>query len=252
MIDGSSAWSVEGGWGLVGTGAPSYKGFRYPAEIISHGVWLYHRFPLSLREVEEMMLQRGIVVSHETIRRWCQKFGQTYANGLRRRRPRPGDKWHLDEVFIKIGGKTHYVWRAVDQDGNVLDILITSRRDTRAATRFFRKLLTGLEYVPRVVVTDKLGSYQAARRTVLSSVEHRQSKYLNNRAENSHQPTRQRERAMKRFTSPRHAQQFLSAFSGISPHFRPGRHRLHAQDYRREMAARFTTWNEVTGIATTA
>jgi putative transposase len=155
-------------------------------------------------------------------------------------------------VFIKIGGKTHYLWRAVDQDGTVLDILVTSRRDTKAATRFFRKLLTGLEYVPRVVVTDKLGSYQAARRTVLSSVEHRQSKYLNNRAENSHQPTRQRERAMKRFTSPRHAQQFLSAFSGISPHFRPGRHRLHAEQYRREMAARFTTWNKVTGIATTA
>jgi putative transposase len=174
-------------------------------------VWLYHRFPLSLREVEEMMLQRGIVVSHETIRRWCQKFGQTYANGLRRRRSCPGDKWHLDEVFIKIGGKTHYLWRAVDQDGNVLDILVTSRRATKAATRFFRKLLTGLEYVPRVVVTDKLGSYQAARRTVVSSVEHRQSTYLNNRAENSHQPTRQRERAMKRFTSPRHAPQFLSA-----------------------------------------
>jgi putative transposase len=110
-------------------------------------VWLYHCFPLSLREVEEMMLQRGIVVSHETIRQWCQKFGQTYANGLRRRRHRPGDKWHLDEVFIKIRGKTHYLWRAVDQDGNVLDVLVTSHRDAKAATRFFRKLLTGLRSV---------------------------------------------------------------------------------------------------------
>ncbi|MGH3702431.1 MAG: IS6 family transposase [Pseudonocardiaceae bacterium] len=233
-------------------GVPSYKGFRFPAEIISHRVWLYHRFPLSFREVEEMMLQRGIILSHETVRQWCAKFGQTYANGLRRRRARPGDKWHLDEVFIKINGKIHYLWRAVDQHGNVLDILVTSRRDTRAASRFFRKLLKGLEYVPRVLVTDKLGSYAAARRQVLRSVEHRQSKYLNNQAENSHQPTRHRERAMKRFTSAGHAQRFLSAFSNISPHFRPRRHRLTAEDYRREMTDRFTTWNQITGTATTA
>ncbi len=186
------------------------------------------------------------------MRQWCAKFGQTYANGLRRRRARPGDKWHLDEVFIKINGKIHYLWRAVDQHGNVLDILVTSRRDTRAASRFFRKLLKGLEYVPRVLVTDKLGSYAAARRQVLRSVEHRQSKYLNNQAENSHQPTRHRERAMKRFTSPGHVQRFLSAFSNISPHFRPRRHRLTAEDYRREMTDRFTTWNQITGTATTA
>ena len=159
----------------MGVEAPSYRGFRFPAEIISHCVWLYHRFPLSLREVQEMMLARGVIVSHETIRQWCATFGQTYANALRRRRARPGDKWHLDEVFITINGKRHYLWRAVDQHGDVLDILVTSRRDTRAATRFFRKLLTGLEYVPRVLVTDKLGSYGAARRRVLRSVEHRQS-----------------------------------------------------------------------------
>ena len=113
----------------MGTGAPSYKGFRFPAEIISHCVWLYYRFPLSLREVEEMMLARGVTVSHETIRQWTGKFGQAYVNGLRRRRPRPGDTWHLDEVFIKIWGKTHYLWRAVDQDGAVLDILVTSRHN---------------------------------------------------------------------------------------------------------------------------
>ena len=141
---------------MVGTATPSYRGFRFPAEIISHCVWLYHRFPLSFRDVEEMMLQRGIVVSHETVRQWCRTFGQTYANGLRRRGPRPGDKWHLDEVFIKINGKTHYLWRAVDQHGAVLDILVTSRRDAKAATRFFRKLLTGLQDVPRVLITDKL------------------------------------------------------------------------------------------------
>jgi putative transposase len=154
----------------VTVGARSYKGFRFPAEIISHCVWLYHRFSLSFREVEEMMLARGITVSHETIRQWCAKFGQTYANSLRRRRARPGDKWHVDEVFIKICGKIHYLWRAVDQQGTVLDILVTSRRDTRAATRFFPKLLTGLEYVPRVLITDKLASYGAARRRVLRSV----------------------------------------------------------------------------------
>jgi putative transposase len=236
----------------VTVNAPSYKGFRFPAEIISHCVWLYHRFSLSFREIEEMMLKRGIVVSHETVRQWCEKFGQTYANGLRRRRARPGDKWHLDEVFIKINGTIHYLWRAVDQHGNVLDILVTSRRDAKAATRFFRKLLTGLEYVPRVLITDKLGSYGVAHRRLIPSVEHRRSKYLNNQAENSHQPTRQRERAMKRFTSPGHAQRFLSAFSGISPHFRPGRHRLDAEEYRREMAGRFTTWDQVTGTVTAA
>jgi putative transposase len=236
----------------VGVEAVSYKGFRYPVEIIAHCVWLYHRFPLSFREVQEMMLERGIVVSHETVRQWCAKFGQTYAAGLRRRRARPGDKWYLDEVFIKIGGKTHYLWRAVDQDGSVLDILVTSRRDAKAATRFFRKLLKGLKYVPRVLVTDKLASYGVAHRRLIPGVEHRRSTYLNNRAENSHQPTRARERARRKFTSPGHAQRFLAAFSGISSHFRPRRHRLSAEEYRREMDTRCTTWNEVTGTATAA
>lgn len=154
------------------------------------------------------MLARGVVVSYETIRAWCAKFGQAYANQLRRRRPRPGDKWHLDEVFVKINGAQRYLWRAVDQHGNVLDVLVQSRRNAKAARKFFRKLLKGLRYVPRVLVTDKLASYVPAHRGVMPSVEHRQSKYLNNRAENSHQPTRQRERAMKRFKSIRHAQRF--------------------------------------------
>jgi putative transposase len=231
---------------------PPYKGFRYPGEVIAHCVWLYHRFPLSFREVEELMLERGVTVSYETVRQWCQKFGQTYANGLRRRRPRPGDKWYMDEVFIKINGRQHYLWRAVDQDGNILDILVQPRRDARAAKRFFRRLLKDYEYVPQVIVTDKLRSYGTADRQVIPSVEHRSSRYLNNRAENSHQPTRQRERAMRRFTSPGHAQRFLSAFSGISPHFRPRRHLLTARDYRTEIHHRFTTWPQVTGCAATA
>jgi transposase-like protein len=146
-------------------------------------VWLYHRFALSLRDIEELMLARGVVVTYETIRSWCATFAPDYAKQLRRCRPRPGDKWHLDEVFVKINGTTHYLWRAVDQHGDALDILVQSRRNAVAAKRFFGKLLKGLRYVPRVIVTDKLASYQVAHREVLPSVTHRRSKYLNNRAE---------------------------------------------------------------------
>ncbi|MFF3932905.1 IS6 family transposase [Streptomyces hirsutus] len=229
--------------------SPSYKGHRYPVEVISHCVWLYFRFPLSFREVEELMLERGVVVSYETVRRWCLEFGQSYAHGLRRRQPRPGDTWHLDEVFIRINGEQKYLWRAVDQDGNVLDILVQNRRDTAAARRFFRRLLKTTRTVPRVLVTDKLRSYGAAHREVMPSVEHRSHKGLNNRTENSHQPTRQRERAMKGFRSVGGAQQFLSAFSGISPHFRPHRHRMTVTEYRAEMITRFVIWDQVTGVA---
>ncbi|MFF2470429.1 IS6 family transposase [Streptomyces mirabilis] len=233
----------------MGSAPPSYKGHRYPAEIIAHCVWLYHRFPLSFREVEELMLERGVVVPYETVRRWCVKFGQGYAGALRRRRPRPGDKWHLDEVFIKINGELKYLWRAVDQDGNVLDILVQNRRTKAAARRFFRRLMKRTRAVPRVIVTDRLRSYGAAHREVMPSVEHRSHKGLNNRAENSHQPTRQREQAMKGFRSVGAAQRCLSAFSGISPHFRPRRHLMTASGYRSEMTIRFAIWDQVTGIA---
>ncbi|WP_327138603.1 IS6 family transposase (plasmid) [Streptomyces sp. NBC_01340] len=225
------------------------QGDRYPVEVISHCVWLYFRFPLSFREVEELLLQRGVIVSYETVRRRCAKFGQAYANGLRRRRPRPGDKWHLDEVFIRINGQLKYLWRAVDQDGNVLDILVQNRRDKAAARRFFRRLMKKTRAVPRVIITDKLRSYGAAHREVMPSVEHRSHKGLNNRAENSHQPTRQRERAMKGFRSVGAAQQFLSAFSGISPHFRPHRHLMTATRHRAEMTIRLAIWDHVTGAA---
>ncbi|WP_405997696.1 IS6 family transposase [Streptomyces sp. NBC_00829] len=233
----------------MGAVSPSYKGHRYPVEVISHCVWLYFRFPLSFREVEELMLQRGVMVSYETVRRWCLKFGQAYADALRRRRPRPGDRWHMDEVFIKINGERQYLWRAVDQDGNVLDILVQGRRDKAAARRFFRRLMKTTGAVPRVIVTDKLRSYAAAHREVMPSVEHRSHKGLNNRAENSHQPTRQREQAMKGFRSAGGAQRFLSAFSGISPHFRPRRHLLTATRHRFEMTLRFTLWDHITGVA---
>ncbi len=137
--------------------SPSYRGYRFPAEIIGHAVWLYFRFSLSYRDVEELLAARGVVVTYETVRQWCLKFGQQYANQLRRRRAQPGDKWYLDEVFLKMNGKTHYLWRAVDQQGNVLDILVQSRRNKAAAKKFFRKLLKGCQYVPRVLITDKLG-----------------------------------------------------------------------------------------------
>ena len=148
----------------------AYHGFRFPAEIISHAVWLYHCFCLSLREVELILAQRGIEVSYESIRAWGLRFGRSFANALKRRRPRPGDKWHLDEVFIRMRGKLHYLWRAVDQHGTVLDILVQSRRNAKAARRFFQKLLKGLQYVPRVIVTDKLRSYAAAKRKIMPGV----------------------------------------------------------------------------------
>jgi len=225
---------------------PSYKRHRFPPEIISYSVWLYFRFALSYRDVEELLAERGVILTYETVRQWCQKFGQTYANELRRHRPRPGDKWHLDEVFIGINGVRHYLWRAVDQDGNVLDILVQPQRDKRAAVRFLRKLLKGLAYVPRVVITDKLASYGAAQRDVLPGVEHRRHKGLNNRAENSHQPTRERERRMRRFKSPGHAQRFLAAYGPIVGHFRPRRHRLAVATYRATRTERFAIWRAVT------
>src|SRR5258708_26954583 len=158
------------------------------------------------------MSSRGVALTYETVREWCLKFGQSYANGLRRKSLRPGDRWHLDEVFLKINGRHHYLWRAVDQDGDLLDILVQSRRNKKAAKKFFRKLLKGLRFVPRVIITDKLKSYDAAKAEVMPSVEHIQQKYQNNRAENSHQPTRLREKAMRRFKSAGHAQRSLSAF----------------------------------------
>ena len=226
-----------------------YHRHRFPAEIISHCVWLYFRFPLSFRDVEEMLAMRGVSLSYETVREWCLKFGQTYANGLRRRSPRPGDQWHLDEVFLKINGRLHYLWRAVDQDGDVLDILVQSRRDKKAAKNFFRKLLKGLRYVPRVIITDKLKSYSAAKAEVMPGVEHLQQKYQNNRAENSHQPTRLRERMMRRFKSSGHAQRFLSVFGIITSFFRVGRHLYRASGYREVMKTRFAVWEEVICVA---
>ncbi len=188
---------------------PTDKNHRFPPEIIRHGVWLYFRFCLSDRDVEELLFARGIIVTDEAIRQWCRTSGQAYANALRHRRPRPGDTWHLDEVYLTIHGTRHDRWRAVDQDGHILGILVQRRRDTRAAQTCFRKLLKGLTYVPRVIITDQLRSDGAALREMLAGVEHRQHRYVNNRAEHSHQPTRQRERRLQGVKAPGQAQRWL-------------------------------------------
>ena len=221
------------------------KGHRYPAEIIAHCVWLYHRLPLSFREVEELMLVRGEVATYETIRQWCAKFGPVYAAGLRRRQPRPGDKWHLDEVFVTINGRRQYLWRAVDQDGNVLDILVQRRRDAKAAKRSFanssrgsaRLLGAGHRQVPKLSGGASGGDAVGAAPAV--EVPEQPGGEL----APADPATRTRHETLPH---PGAAQRFLAAFSVISPHFRPRRHRLTADDYRTEMADRFATWNDIT------
>jgi putative transposase len=229
--------------------APSYRGYRFPREIIAYCVWLYFRFSLSFRDIQEMMLERDVEVSYEAIRLWCLRFGAEYARRLRRQRGRPGGTWHLDEVFCKINGELVYLWRAVDQSGEVLDVLVQKRRDAKAAKRFFRKLLKGHRYAPRAIVTDKLASYAAAKKDLMPGVAHHRGRRLNNRAENSHQPTRERERAMRRFKSMRQAQRFLSVHAQVSNHFRPGRHLMRACNYRTLMTGRFASWSKITGMS---
>jgi putative transposase len=197
----------------------SYKNHRFPAQIIARAVWLYFRFPLSLRLVEEMLLERGIVVSYETIRRWCRKFGAAYAKQLRRKKPSRKDIWYLDEVVISIGGRKHWLWRAVDQDGYVLDELVQASGDTKAAGRLLVRLLKKQGLMPKRIITDKLRSYGAAKREVMPNVEHRSHKGLNNRAENSHLPLRKRERMMQGFRSAGGLQRFISVFSAVRNHF---------------------------------
>ncbi len=240
---GGPAWQVAG----MSTSINPNRGFRFPAAIINEAVWLYHGFSQSLREVELILAARGIAVSDEAIREWGLRFGRDFANTLRRRRPQPGDKWLLDEVFIRIRGKQHDLWRAIDQNGVALDILVQSRRNKKAGKRFFRKLLKGLRYAPRVIVTDKLKSYAAAKTDLKLGGEHRQSRYLIYACEVSHQPTRRRETHIRRFKSARHAQRFRSTHSPIHNHFQLRRHRTSASEYRA-----LTTWREAIDLARTA
>jgi len=224
----------------------AYRGHRFPPEIISLAIWLYHRFALSFRDVEDLLAERGVTVSYEAIRCWCIKFGPTYARSLRRKQGRFGDIWHVDEVFITIRGERHYLWRAVDQDGDVIDILVTKRRDRRAAKRFFRKALKHQGQVPWQLVTDKLRTYRAAHRDVFPSLMHRTGRYENNRAEVSHQHTREQEKQMRQFKSPQQAQRFLSAHGPIQDLFRVGRHHLEAVRYRLLRDRAFGGWREST------
>ena len=225
---------------------PCYCGYQFPPEIISRAVWLYYRFCLSFRDVEDLIAERGITVSYETIRQWCRKFGTEYAQKLKQREGQLGDTWFLDELFVTIQGKRHYLWRAVDQDGDVIDILVQPRRDRRAAERFFQKLLKGQGTEPLRLVTDKLRSYGAAHRTVMRSVRHDTRQYANNRAEVSHQPTRQRERQMRRYKSPGQAQCFLSVHGVIQNLFRVGRHLTSSDNHRTLRDRSFGVWRQVT------
>ena len=221
------------------------KGFRFPRSVIGYAVWAYHRFALSLRDVEDLLASRGIAVSYETIRDWVARFGVQFARKVRRDRPEPADKWYLDEVVVAIKGKKHWLWRAVDANGDVLDILIQSRRNKAAAMRFFRKLFKTWGQ-PRVIITDKLRSYGAAKTDLAPGIEHRQHKGLNNRSEASHRHTRRREKVMGRFKSPGQAQRFLSVHDQTATLFRPKRHRLSARSYRHAQSDAFDLWNDYT------
>ena len=225
----------------------SYAGYRFPPDVISYAVWLYYRFPLSLRMVEELLAARGIELTYETVRRWSVKFGLGIARRIRSTALARGDKWHLDEVVVAINGKKHWLWRAVDQHGAVLDVLVKSRRDKHAAKRLMRKLLKKHGRAPRVLITDKLKSYAAANRDLGLSVKHRQHKGLNNRAENSHQPTRVREKVMRRFKSVRHLQRFASVHDQVVNLFMHCRYNANAQAKRQARKQAFEAWETMTG-----
>jgi putative transposase len=209
-----------------------YHRHRFPKEVIRHAVWLYYRFCLSYRDVEDLLAERGINASYETIRRWCIRFGPAYANRLRKRSAPGGDQWFVDEVFVRISGQLRYLYRAVDQDGQVLDILVQTRRNAKAATRLFQRLLKQQGQAPRRLATDKLRSYGPAHRAVMPATIHDTGQYANNRAEVLHEPTRQRERQMRRFKSIRHAQLFLSVHGTMQNLFGIPRHLLRAKHYR--------------------
>ena len=221
----------------------SYRRHRFPPQIIQHAIWLYLRFTLSYRDVEELLAERGFEISYETVRRWVQKFGPVIARRLRRRRPQPSKRWHLDEMVVRIAGKRMYLWRAVDHEGEVLDMLVQRRRDSRAAPRLMRKLLKRQGFAPKLLVTDKLRSYASAFRQLKLTCPHEQGLRKNNRAENSHQVVRRRERKLQRFKSARSAQCFLSMHAAVHNTFNFQRHlvsRSTLRIFRAEAAAQWS------------
>ena len=221
----------------------TYKRHRFPPDIISYAVWLYYRFNLSHRDIEDLLAERGIIVTRESIRLWCIKFGALYARRLKRKHRGYGDTFYIDEVFIKINGKQHYLWRAVDQDGEVVDVYLQAKRDGAAAKRFFKRLLRNNGSEPRKIVTDKLRSYGVAHRELIPDAIHDNSQYANNRAEQSHEPTRVRERVMRKFKSIKQAQRFLGAHAAVSNLFNLGRHKVRAQHYRDLRVSAFAEWS---------
>src|SRR5215207_2104154 len=227
----------------------SYRGHRFPAEIIQHAIWLYLRFSLSYRDVEDLLAARGIDLSYETIRRWVLKFGPVLARRLRQRRPRPGDRWHSDEMVVRIAGKRLYLWRAVDQEGEILDVLVQRRRDKRAAVKLMRKLLRKQGFVPRLAVTDKLRSYAAAFQALRLSSRHEQGLRMNNRAENSHQVVRRRERKIQRFKSAGSAQCFLSLHAAVYNTFYLQRHLISRSTLRSFRAEAMAHWQAAVAAA---
>jgi putative transposase len=221
----------------------TYKRHRFPPEIISYAVWLYYRFNLSHRDIEDLLAERGITVSHESIRHWGIKFGAIYARRLKRRHHGYGDTFYIDEVFVKINGQQHYLWRAVDQDGELVDVYLQAKRDGAAAKRFFRRLLRSHGGEPRKIVTDKLRRYGVAHRELIPDAIHSTKHYENNRAEQSHEATRVRERGMRKFKSVRQAQRFLDAHAAVSNLFNLGRHLVRAEHYRDLRISAFGEWS---------
>ncbi len=223
-----------------------YARHRFSPAIIQHAVWLYLRFTLSYRDIEDLLAERGLDISYETVRRWVAKFGPLFAQELRDRRPRPTGRWHLDEMVVTIAGKRLWLWRAVDSEGEVLDLLVQSRRDTAAAIRLMRKLLRKRGFAPEAIVTDKLRSYGAAMREIGLSSRHERGQRQNNRAENSHQPTRRRERKMQRFKSPGSAQRFLSVHAAVHNTFNVQRHLISRKTLKSFRAAAMNQWCSAT------
>lgn len=221
----------------------TYKRHRFPPDIISYAVWLYYRFNLSHRDIEDLLAERGINLSREAIRLWCIKFGGLYAKRLRRQHRGFGDTFYIDEVFVKINGKQHYLWRAVDQDGEVVDVFLQAKRDGATARRFFKRLLRSHGGEPRKIVTDQLRSYGVAHRELIPETVHSTQQYENNRAEQSHEATRERERGMRRFKSEKQAQRFLTVHAAVSNLFNLGRHLVRAQHYRDLRIGAFSEWN---------
>ena len=220
----------------------TYKRHRFPPDIISYAVWRYYRFNLSHRDIEDLLAERRVTVSREALRLWCVKFGASYTRRLKQKHRGYGDTFYIDEVFVKINGKQYYLWRAVDQDGEVVDVYLQAKRDGAAAKRFFKRLLRNNGSEPRKIVTDKLRSYGVAHRELIPETIHSTKQYENNRAEQSHEAIRVRERGMRRFKSVRQAQRFLGVHAAVSNLFNLDRHLVRAENYRDLRVSAFSEW----------